>query len=78
MSIGSKMPVDDFPPKMKASTGTTIIETPGTPTLDIPTSIAQKNKRIHCKVEKSNESIYLICHQKYAKKPTLFVKKELC
>ena len=41
MSMGSNMPVDAFPPKIIAITGTTIMETPGTPVFDIPTSIAQ-------------------------------------
>jgi hypothetical protein len=41
IKIGSKIPVDCFPPKIIARVGTTIIETPGTPVLDIPMSIAQ-------------------------------------
>jgi hypothetical protein len=38
--IGRSTPVDAFPPNIIARTGTTIIETPGTPVLDIPIKIA--------------------------------------
>jgi hypothetical protein len=40
--IGNNTPVEAFPPKIIAMTGTMIIETPGTPVFDIPTRIAHK------------------------------------
>jgi len=46
-----------FPPKIIARVGTTIIETPGTPTFDIPTKGPQKANKIHCIIEKSNSNI---------------------
>ena len=53
--IGSKIPVDCFPPKIKASVGTTIIDTPGTPVFDIPMSTAQKTINIQSKADSENE-----------------------
>ena len=53
IKIGNRMPVDCLPPKIIASVGTTIIETPGTPVLDIPISIAQ----IAMSVQSVTESI---------------------
>jgi hypothetical protein len=38
---------------MMAKTGTTINETPGTPTFDIPINMAQQNSKSHCKTVKS-------------------------
>jgi hypothetical protein len=47
--------VDCLPPKIKASVGTTSIETPGTPVLDIPMSIAQTKISIQSTVDKEND-----------------------
>ena len=46
MRIGSKTPVDALPPNIMANTGTTIMETPGTPVFDIPISMAHIATRI--------------------------------
>ena len=40
---------------IKANIGITIMDVPGTPVLDIPTSTPQKMNRAHCKAERSNE-----------------------
>lgn len=52
MRIGSNVPVDAFPPKIIAITGTTIMETPGTPVFDIPTKIAQIPIRVQLAYDK--------------------------
>jgi hypothetical protein len=58
--MGNNNPVDGFPPKIIASDGTTNIETLGTPTFDIPTSIAQKITTIQPATERSKENILFI------------------
>ena len=55
--MGSKMPVDCLPPKINASVGTTIIETPGTPVFDIPISMAQNTISTQSVTDKENECI---------------------
>jgi hypothetical protein len=47
IKMGNKTPVEALAPKIKASAGTTIIETPGTPTFDIPISIPQAMMMAH-------------------------------
>jgi hypothetical protein len=53
--MGSKTPVDCLPPKIIASVGTTIIETPGTPVFDIPISMAHNIISVQSKADKENE-----------------------
>ncbi len=47
MSIGSRVPTDDRPPKMAAITGITKMPAPGTPVLENPISARRKPPRIH-------------------------------
>ena len=54
--MGSNTPVDCFPPKISASVGTTIIETPGTPVFDIPISMAQKTISSQSPTDKEKEA----------------------
>jgi hypothetical protein len=39
-----------------AKAGITARETPGTPTFDIPISIAEMTRTVHCKTEKSKQN----------------------
>jgi hypothetical protein len=45
--MGSNTPVEAFPPKIMAITGTINMETPGTPVLDIPARSAHMAIRAH-------------------------------
>jgi hypothetical protein len=66
--MGNKIPVEAFPPKIMASVGTTNIDTPGIPTFDIPTNMAQKPSNIHWSTEKSRFTINsMFSGQKYGK-----------
>jgi hypothetical protein len=47
IKIGSNTPVDALPPKIMARVGTTIIETPGTPVLDMPIKTAHSPISAH-------------------------------
>jgi len=65
--MGNNIPVDAFPPKIIASVGTTSIDTPGTPTFDMPISMAEKISKIHCITVKSNTGMNFNFHQMYQK-----------
>lgn len=77
IKIGNNIPVDAFPPKMIARVGTTSIDTPGTPTFDIPISMADKTSKIHCMTVKSSAGMKFNFHQMYQKVSEWNAPKEI-